>query len=151
MKKLFECKARYNAINESDGKEIVKSETYLVDAVSFTEAEAITVKYLEEVVTGSFTVTAIKRSSVEDIVNASDEGKYYLAKVRFISIDEATGKGKQATIQLLVQADTPEQTLDAVKEHTKEWMIDISVVGIAESKIVDTVPNVEPEEVDEEE
>lgn len=149
MKNFFECKSRFNAINESDGKEIVKSETYLVDALSFTEAEAITSKYLEEVVTGSYTVTAIKRSSVEDVVNASDEGKYYLAKVRFISIDDSTGKGKQATIQLLVQANTPEQTLDAVKKHTKEWMIDISVVGIAESKIVDTVPSMESEVTEE--
>jgi hypothetical protein len=138
MKTFFECKSRFNAVSE-EGKEIVKSETYLVDAVSFTDAEANTISYLEKVVTGSSTVTAIKRSSIEDVINVSDEGKYFTAKVRFISVDDETGKGKMATIQLLVQADTPEETLKGVNEYTKEWVVDISVVQVTESKIVDYI------------
>ena len=138
MKTFFECKAKFVATDE-DGKEKNKSEQYLVNAVNFTDAESTTIKYLEENISGSSTVMAIKRSSIDEVVNVSDEGKYYLAKVRFVSIDEDSGKPKQATIQLLIQADTPNQTLDAVKEHTKDWVVDVQVVQVSESKIVDVV------------
>ena len=70
----FECKVRYQKIDES-GKEKNVRESYLVDAVTFTDAEKIINQKLEEFISGEFIVTNINKSSLTDVFSF-DDGDY---------------------------------------------------------------------------
>ena len=64
------------------------SETYLLDAVSFTEAETRIYKELVSMVSGEFSVTRISRTKLAEIIPSESGDRWYKAKVTFITFDE---------------------------------------------------------------
>ena len=85
----FECKVRYDKMVEQG---IVKkvTESFLVDALSFTEAEARIIEEQTPFISGEFSVSAVKRTKISEIFRDDRADKWYLAKVAFITIDEKT-------------------------------------------------------------
>lgn len=63
----FEVGVKYTKIDES-GRERKAAESYLLDAVSFTEAEARVYEELKQVISGKFTVTKMVKSPVSEII-----------------------------------------------------------------------------------
>lgn len=59
MSKWFECKVRYDKTQENGTIKKV-TEPYLVDALSFTEAEARIIEELTPYISGEFEVAGIK-------------------------------------------------------------------------------------------
>lgn len=133
----FEVKIRYKKVSES-GREIIARETYLIDAVSFTDAEAVITKEMESL-TGGFEVLAIKRSNIGEVVGGDDECRYYKAKVVFESIDEDSGHKHNSIAYLLVNADVIENVRVVLNKALSEVMINWEVSGITESPIVDVL------------
>lgn len=86
MSNYFEVKAKVKRTDERTGKEKRVSEQYLVDALSFTEAESKTTTYLNERA-GDFSIVSIKKSNAEELLKGEEE-KYYLAKIEFKEVDE---------------------------------------------------------------
>ncbi|MFA5584079.1 MAG: DUF4494 family protein [Bacteriovoracaceae bacterium] len=136
MNNYFEVKAKVKRIDNVTGKEKQVSEQYLVNALSFTEAESRTNSYLEEE-TGEFSVMAIKKSNIESLLQGEEE-KYYLAKIEFMEVDD-NGKVKTAKTNLLLTAETPDSALTKVKEHTSTWMTDNTLVALQETAILDYI------------
>ena len=136
MNNYFEVKAKVKRIDNATGKEKQVSEQYLVNALSFTEAESRTNSYLEEE-TGEFSVMAIKKSNIESLLQGEEE-KYYLAKIEFMEVDD-NGKVKTAKTNLLLTAETPDSALTKVKEHTSTWMTDNTLVALQETAILDSI------------
>lgn len=66
MRTWFLCKVKYAKENEEGLLKNV-SEQYLVDAVSFTEAEARIYDMLGSVIRGDFQVTSISKSNIVDV------------------------------------------------------------------------------------
>ena len=96
MHTWFEGKIRYEKVAENGMNKKV-TEPYLVDALSFTEAEA---RFIEEVtpfITGEFTVTDIKRANYSEIFPSEEEAadKWYKCKLYFITIDDKSGAEKK--------------------------------------------------------
>ena len=65
MQTWFECKVKYTKTLES-GREQNVTENYLLDAVSFTDAEARITRQMREMVKGEFSITDIKKSRIAE-------------------------------------------------------------------------------------
>ncbi len=136
MANWFECKVRYDKLQENGAVKKV-TEPYLVDALSFTEAEARIIDEQTPYISGEFSVSAVKRTKIAEIFWNEEGDKWYLVKVAFITIDERSGVEKRATSQILVQAKDFKNALDTFLEGMKGTMADFEIVGINETPLID--------------
>lgn len=105
MSKWFECKVRYDKMMENGAQKKV-TEPYLVDALSFTEAEARIIEELTPFISGEFDVASIKRANYSEVVPADDADRWYECKVEFITLDEHTATEKKTASRLLLAANS---------------------------------------------
>lgn len=101
MQHYIECKVRYQKMME-DGSEKMVNEPYLVDAMSFTEAEKRITEEMSVYISGEFRVDAVKKSNASEVIfsDVDDDDKWYKAKLQFITIDEKTEKEKRSTLPI---------------------------------------------------
>lgn len=141
MNTWFECTAKYSKMDEN-GREKKVSETYLLDALSFTEAETRIYKELATMVSGEFTVTRIAKTKLAEIIPAEVGDRWYKSKVTFITFDEESGKEKRVSQFVLVFSDNVKSAYDQVIDAMKGMMADFEIGGITESPIIDVFPYV---------
>lgn len=140
MHNYFEVKVRYEKVNE-DGMNQKVTEPYLFDALSFTEAEARTIKEITPYITGEFTVTNIKRENFSEVFLYADEGDYFFkTRIAFVTQDDKSGKEKKTYTNMLVQANNLQQAKDRIVEQMKGTMADYEIVRVAKTDIVDVYP-----------
>lgn len=141
MANWFECKIRYDKIQDNGAVKKV-NEPYLVDANTFTEAEARIIKEQEPFMSGEFSVSAVKRTKIAEIFfnDAEDCDKWYMVKAAFITIDEKTATEKRTTTLFLVQAANFRNALDNFVEGMKGTMADYDIVAINETPLMDVYP-----------
>ncbi|MBI9057526.1 MAG: DUF4494 domain-containing protein [Labilibaculum sp.] len=136
----FECKVKYVKIDEVSGKEKKVSEPYLVDAVSFTEAEARIHKELEQMIGGEFNVTNISKSNVTELYPNENGDRWYKAKVSFVDVDEASGKEKKANNYMLTEANNVKQAYEFLEESLSTMIVPYEIHSITESPLMDVFP-----------
>ncbi len=136
MANWFECKVKYEKLQEKGNVKKV-SEPYLVDALSFTEAEARITEEQRPFISGEFQVAAIKPTKIAEIFWNEAGDRWYLVKVAFITIDEKTAAEKRAVSQILVQAANFKHALETFEEGMKGTMADYEIVQINETPIMD--------------
>ncbi|MDE5641981.1 MAG: DUF4494 domain-containing protein [Muribaculaceae bacterium] len=136
MANWFECKVRYDKLQENGSVKKV-SEPYIVDALSFTEAEARIIEEQTPYISGDFSVSAVKRTKIAEIFWNEEGDKWYLVKCAFITIDEKTAVEKRTTSLFLVQAGNLAEALDVFNENMKGTMADYDVTAINETLIMD--------------
>ena len=139
MNNYFESTAKFIRTDEN-GHEKKVTETYLLDAVSFTEAEARTYKELQEMVSGEFITWSIKRTNISEIIPCAVGDRWYKAKVSFITVDEETGKEKRTSQHVLVYSDSVKNAYDQIIDATQKIMANFEISAISESKILDVFP-----------
>lgn len=132
----FECKVRYDKMQENGMVKKV-NEPYLVDALTFTEAEARIVEEIKPYVSGEYSISSEKKTKISEIFFNEGGDRYYLVKVNFITLDENSGVEKKAVSQILVQASDFEDALFKFKEGMKGSMADYEIGSIAETMIMD--------------
>ncbi|MDE6130745.1 MAG: DUF4494 domain-containing protein [Muribaculaceae bacterium] len=136
MANWFECKVRYDKLQENGSVKKV-SEPYIVDALSFTEAEARIIEEQTPYISGDFSVSAVKRTKIAEIFWNEEGDKWYMVKCAFITIDEKTAVEKRTTSLFLVQAGNLAEALDVFNENMKGTMADYDVTAINETLIMD--------------
>ena len=134
----FETKIRYEKTMD-DGMQKKVSESYVVDALSFTEAENTIIEEMRVYITGDFKVTDLKQAAYGEIFfsDADTDDKWYKCKLQFITIDEKTEKEKRSTVTYLVQAGSLPAAVKHVSEVMGGTMIDYVIVGVQETQIMD--------------
>ena len=134
----FECKIQYEKTME-DGLQKKVKEQYVVDALSFTEAEKRITEEMSSYISGAFDVSDIKKASFKEIFFSDDDtaDRWYKAKVQFITIDEKTEKEKRSNVYYLVQAATLQGALKNVDEVMSGTMIDYAIAAISETMVMD--------------
>ena len=135
MANYFEVKITFDKTLEN-GKEKKVSELYLVDAVSFTEAEAkITAEFSP---LPNFKVKSIRQYKVAEIVNKTnlDDSRYFKCKLNFITLDEKSGAEKKTAVYMLVDAETLDKAKALLVEYMKGTMADYSIEKIEETKLM---------------
>ena len=136
MANWFECKVRYDKMMENGVQKKV-NEPYMVDALSFTEAEARIIEELTPFISGDFTVSAVKRTKISEIFWDDSADKWYLVKVAFITIDEKSAVEKKSISFILVAANNFKEALANFMEGMKGTMADFDIVSITEPPIMD--------------
>ena len=135
MMTWFECKVRFDKLQENGSVKKV-NEPYLVDALSFTEAEARIIEELQPYISGDFNIMAVKRTRITEIFRDETGDKWYQAKLVFEHIDER-GNEKKTTTLMLVQAKDFRTALENIEEGMKGTMADYDIVSITETLIMD--------------
>ncbi|MGI6574027.1 MAG: DUF4494 domain-containing protein [Fermentimonas sp.] len=139
MYNWFECKVKYDKMMETGMQKSV-TEPYLVDALSFTEAEARIIEEMRPFISGEFSVSDIKRVKyAESFFNDSGD-RYYRTKLHFITLDEKSGTEKKTPVYMLVQASTLKEVVEIVEAEMKKTMIDYAIVAVTETAIIDVFP-----------
>ena len=139
MANWFECKIRYDKTQENGSIKKV-TEPFLVDALSFTEAEARIIEEQAPFVSGEVDVNAVKRTKISEIVYDDTADKWYLAKVAFITIDEKTAVEKRSITQMLVAGSDFKGAYANLMDSMKSFLGDFEIVSIAETLIMGVYP-----------
>lgn len=138
MTEWFECKVKYDKTMENG---LVKSvtEPYLVDAVSFTEAEKRFTDEIEPFMTGEFTVTDIKRARLAEVVESQDltDDRWFKARVAYITVDEKKGVEKHVMQSVLIQAKDFHTALKNLDASMAGTLGDWTITSITETRIMD--------------
>ncbi len=136
MANWFECKIRYDKVMENGMVKKV-NEPYLIDALSFTEAEARIIKEMTPFISGDFSVSAVKRTKISEIFRDDTADKWYLAKVAFITIDEKTGAEKKSVSQMLIAGSDFRNAFDNFMDGMKGTLGDFELVSLNETPLMD--------------
>jgi hypothetical protein len=116
------------------------NEKYLVDAVSFTEAESRIYNLLGNTIRGDFQVTEIKRSNLVDVFFYDDSDIWHQCKITYIIADENTGKEKKVSQLMLVTAHNVEEAVERIKESLSNMLVSFQVPEVKETKIIEVFP-----------
>ena len=138
VSKYYEVKIQYQEMQE-DGKEKRVTEQYVVEALSFTEAETRIIEEMTPYISGEFDVVSEKIAPYNEIFlsDRTDDDKWFISKVGFITLDEKTEKEKKQTFRYLVQAATSELALDYTKEMFSHGMSDYSIEAVQDTPTID--------------
>ena len=136
MYNWFECKVKYEKMLETGVQKSV-TEPYLVDALSFTEAEARIIEEIKPFITGEFTVSDIKRVKYSDTFFNDRGDRYYKVRLFFITLDEKSGAEKKSSVNMLVQASNLKESVEIIETEMKKTMIDYSIASVTETAIMD--------------
>ncbi len=139
MYNWFECKIKYDKMLET-GMQKTVTEPYLVDALSFTEAEARIIEEIRPFISGEFSVSDIKRVKYSDSFFNEKGDRYYKARLNFITLDEKSGAEKKTGVNMLVQASELKEAVEIVETEMKKTMIDYAIASVAETAIMDVFP-----------
>ena len=139
MQTWFECKVKYNKTLQS-GKEQLVTENFLLDAVSFTDAETRMMRQMQEMVRGEFNVTDIKKSRIGEVFPYDTGEWWFKATINLVTIDEEAGKEKKMRTYYLIMADDIKEALQRLDESLSYLVIPYVVSALAVSTIVDVFP-----------
>ena len=139
MQKWFKCTVQYVKI-DSDGRERKVSEAYLIDAVTYTDAEARIIAQLATMVRGEFIVKQITQTNIVEIFPHEVGEWWFIGKISIVTIDEKAGKEKKINNQFLIAADDIKQALKRLEDGLSYVMVPFEITSLAVSNIVDVFP-----------
>lgn len=138
MHTFFEVRVRYEKVMENGTNKQV-TEPYLVDALSFTEAEARIIQEMTPFISGEFRVKVVKQANYSELFFSNDVKAdiWYKAKLAFVALDEKSGAEKKTYTNILVQAFDLRDAVKKLDENMKGTLADYRIVSISETKIMD--------------
>lgn len=144
MSNWYQGKIRYQKVDEKD-RTIKITEVYLVDAVSYTDAEA---RVYETVASNTpdfqlFGLSRMKLSEVFFVEGGSEI--WYKVKVNFISFDEKAQKEKRTPFNMLINAENPLEAYNLLAERLGT-VEDYQITDINITNILEVIPYEKPEE-----
>lgn len=134
----FECIVAFDKTQENGTMKRV-TETYTVDALTFTEAESTITEEMKQYISGEFNIRNINPAQYKEVFfsERNEDDRWFKVKVAFIQIDAKTLQEKRTNLCYLVQADTAETASKNVNEVLSECMLDYRIVSNVETKIID--------------
>lgn len=143
----FEAKVKYVKVGE-DGREHKVSEMYLIDAMSYTEAESRIVSEMEMIVKGDYYIPSLKKSNITEVVTSEDErdDRWYKAKVAIVDAEEVSGREKRSFQYYLVAASDTNRALENLNKALATFVVPWEVASIADTQFMDVLPYEEDDE-----
>ena len=137
----FECRIKYEKVMENGMNKNV-TEPYLIDALSFTEAEARIIEEMTPYISGEFTVSDIKRAGYSELFFSEDANadRWFKCKLTFITLDEKSGSEKKTSTNVLVQASDLRDAVKKLDDGMRGSMADYLIASVAETAIMDVYP-----------
>lgn len=137
----FEAKVKYVKMGE-DGKEKKMSELYLLDAMSYTEAESRITENLRDMIQGDFYIVGLKKSNITELVESNDgnDDKWFKAKVNIIDADQISGKEKKSNQYYLVVGSDIDSALANLHKSLSTYVVPCEIASITDTNIMDVFP-----------
>lgn len=135
----YECKVKYRKTHET-GEQKVTTESYLLDAVSYTEAEARINEEMGAYTSEEFKITNIKVANLSEVHPFENADRWFKSKVSLIALDEESGKERKTNLYMLVQANDVKEAFDNTTTALEGTMGDYTIPAITESPIMDVFP-----------
>lgn len=139
MKAWYSCKVKYQKVDQH-GNQIKALDTYLIQAISYTDAETRLYEIMDQMIRVEFQVVSISKANFEDIINSEDGVDWYKIKASALSFDEDSGKERKITSYYLNSAASISDALDKIMEYFKESINDYTVQSVAITTINDVFP-----------
>lgn len=138
MNSWFETKVKLDVMQDSG---ITKAETfvYLVDALTFKEAEDRIIEECKPFTSGNLEVAAVKKVRINDMYLSDEDtaDRFYRVKLAIVTIDEKTQTEKETPVVLMVQASDFEDAVNRLKKEMSGSLMDWRIVNFTETKIED--------------
>ena len=147
MNYWFECKVSYERQADSMGMKKV-SESYLVDALSFTEAEKRIIKEIRPFVSvGELEVVNIRRARIAELFlnEEAEDDRYFRAKVNSITVDEKSGSEKKTSATMIVKSDSLPNAVTELKAQLDSQMASYEIAAVTDTQILDVFQYEAPE------
>lgn len=135
----FECKVKFDKLQDN-GSVKKANDAYLVDALSFTEAESRIIEMITPYMSGEFSISAVKKTKISEIFWDESGDRFYLVKVMFITLDEKTAVEKKSASLILVQASDFAGALENFLKGMKGTAADYEIASITETPLMDVFP-----------
>ena len=135
----YECKVKYRKTFET-GEQKVTTESYLLDAVSYTEAEARITEEMGAYTSEEFKITNIKVANLSEVHPFEKADRWFKSKVSLVALDEESGKERKTNIYLLIQANDIKEAFDNTNKALEGTTGDYTIPAISESPIMDVFP-----------
>lgn len=141
MHNWFTCKIRYGKTMENGMNKKV-TEPYLVDALSFTEAESRIIEEMTPFISGEFEVAGVAKANYNELFPSEEESadRWFKCKLWFITLDEKSGAEKRTASNVLVQASDLRDAIKKLDEGMKDTMADYVIASVSETAIMDVYP-----------
>ena len=141
VKNWFTCKVKYMKV-DNNGNESTTTEAYLVDAVSYTEAETRIYEEMEQRVRGEFRIVNIAKANYTDVIVDEEEDlvDWYKVKVTGIEYDQEADKEKKYNNYYLISADSCKQALARTEEAMKDMEMEFIIPSVGVVQLVDVFP-----------
>jgi len=136
MKTWFICTVKYQKEDEQ-GKVQKISESYLVDAMSFTEVETRIYEELESIIRGEFVISHINKSNFADVFYFEDADMWFKCKVTYMVADEKSGKEKKVINYMLVTAQNVKQAYERIEQSLSTMLVPFQIPSISETSFVE--------------
>lgn len=140
MRSYFEVAVRYDKIEGNVARTV--TENYLLEALSFTEAEKRVTEEMKAYIRGEFRVVTEKITNIAEVVTTDDASadKFYKVKHSLITIDEKSAREKKQSQYIIIQASSVDDARDRYKQHMKGWLDDVVLEAVSETKYMDYFP-----------
>ncbi|MFV0289414.1 MAG: DUF4494 domain-containing protein [Mangrovibacterium sp.] len=139
----FEVKLKYEKeIEAQDGRVKKVSEVYLIDAVSFTEAEKRMLIEVDKMGQGkNFIIDNIKKSNINEVIPADSAGYWYKIRITVSMITEDDGGKKKSSSQyFLVAGDDFKEAFIRLEKELEYMVVPYSITSMVVSPILDVFP-----------
>lgn len=139
MKTWYQCKIKHSKETE-DGFLKQVTDAFLVDAVSYTEAESRINDIAAQDISGEFAVTQITKTNIAEVIKNDDADLWFKCKVVYSTVDGDSEKEVKINTYLLVSALHLKQAFEAIEEHFKGMVVPYDIPSITQTKIIDVYP-----------
>jgi hypothetical protein len=138
MATWYECKFKYNREDQNGGF-ITVTEVYLVDAVSFTDAEA---RVHQEVGSNyrEFVLLTVSKYKMHELIHNESGLKWYKCKVAITTLDEKAGKEKKARQTIMVSGNNIKEAYESVEDIFSASTSDYEILDIVTTAIIEVLP-----------
>ena len=145
MNTLFQATAKFVEVDDN-GKEAKVTRNYLLPAINFMDGEIRISKELTEFVKGEFMISKMSKSAIQDVIESEGE-RYYKGTVRFVLLDDNTGKSKRIKQPVLVMADSVKDAEAKIAVAFENTTLGADIVGVQESNITEVFGEEAPEAI----
>jgi len=125
---------------DSEGHETKKTEQFVLDAYTYTEAETRMVEILECEGVRPFEITQITKTSIIEVIRFDEFDKWFRVKISLTTVDESRGVEKEANQYILVSAADVRDAYDKASGHMNAVKVGYIIPSIVYQKITEVFP-----------
>ena len=126
--------------HNSEGSDVKKTEQFVLDAYTYTEAETRMVEILESEGIRPFEITQITKTTLVEVIRFAECDKWFKVKVSLTTVDVNKSTEKEVNQYLLVSAEDVKDAFEKVKTHMNAVHVGYVIPSVVYQKISEVFP-----------